>query len=144
MVWLKEPFIKAAKRGVEVRIKVYEEVDLPGVIVVLRHHGEQVYAKTNDLNFSICADGNEMMTALLTSDASQVIQAFRSKSVLMTLMLYNKLLYELVLTELKEVIPSGNINKAKQILKDTEHLHPFSSENAVFDSFKLRYETYRE
>ena len=35
MVWLKEPLIAASARGVEVRIKVYEAIEIPGVTVVL-------------------------------------------------------------------------------------------------------------
>jgi len=142
--WLAEPLIAAAARGVEVRIKVYEEVKLPGVIVVLRKKGTQVYAKTSDVQLNICADGKEMLNALLTLDTNSVIQAFRSKSALMTLMLYNQLLYELVLTELKEAIPLGDIEKAQAILRDTEHLHVFGSENTVFDSFNQKYKNLRE
>ena len=144
MEWLFEPLIAAAKRGVEVRIKVYEEVELPGVILVLRQNGTQVYGKTNDVQLSLCTDGKEMLSALLTLDTNRVIQAFRSKSALMTLMLYNQLLYELVLTELKKVIPMGDIETAQNILNDTEHLHVFSSENTVFDSFNQRYKNLRE
>ena len=144
MTWLREPLIEAAKRGVEVRIKIYQEVELPGVIVVLRQNGTQVYDKTKDVQLYLCTDGKEMLNALLTLDTNDVIQAFRSKSALMTLMLYNQLLYELVLTELKEVIPMGNIEKAQAILNDTEHLHVFSSENNVFDNFSQRYKNLRE
>jgi hypothetical protein len=59
-------------------------------------------------------------------------------------MLYNQLLYELVLTELKDVIPNGDIKQAQTILKNTEHLHVFSSENSVFDNFNQKYEHLRE
>jgi len=142
--FLREPLIAAAVRGVEVRIKVYEEVDMPGVIVVLRQNGKQVYDKTGDAQFQLCSDGKEMLNALLTLDTNDVIQAFRSKSALMTLMLYNQLLYELVLTDIKEVISMGDIEKAQQILHDTEHLHVFSSENGVFDNFNQRYKNLRE
>lgn len=144
MSWLFEPLIAAARRGVEVRIKVYEAIKLPGVIVVLRQNGRQVYSKTKDVQLTLCADGKEMINALLTLDTTKVIQAFRSKSALMTLMLYNQLLYELVLTELKKVIPTGNIKDAQAVLDDTEHLHVFSSENTVFDSFNQKYKHLRE
>ena len=144
MDWLRESLIEAAARGVEVRIKVYEAVDMPGVIVVLRHNGSQIYGKTKDVQLYLCTDGKEMLNALLTFDTNDVIQAFRSKSALMTLMLYNQLLYELILTELKKVIPTGDIEKAQTILNNTEHLHVFSSENSVFDSFNQRYKNLRE
>ena len=141
--WVKQPLIEAAERGVEVRVKVYEPVVLPGVITTLRMQGQQVYTETDDINFSICSDGNEMLTALLTSDSQNVIQAFRSQSALLTLTFYNKLLYELVLTELKEVIPKGEIERAQEILINTEHLHPFSNKNVVCESFQHRYKNLR-
>lgn len=141
--WLREPLIQAAHRGVEVRVKLYEAADLPGVQTIVRQYGAEVYGKTEDVQLSICVDGREMLNALLNLDTSHVVQAFRTKSALMTLMAYNQLLYEFVLTELKVAIPAGDIQKAKKILTDTEHLHVFSSENEVFDVFKDRYEISR-
>ena len=138
--WLKQPLIDAALRAVEVRVKIYEDADLPNVHLVLRKQGKQIYDKTRYINFGICADGQDMITGILTHDSSQVVQAFRSKSALMNLTIYNKLLYELVLTELKDVIPRGELQEAQKILSDTEHLHPFSNENLVFQSFKHRYQ----
>jgi len=138
--WLSEPLIQAAQRGVEVRVKLYELADLPGVHTIVRQNGAEGYRKTEDIQLSICVDGAEMLNAILNLDKSRVIQAFRTKSALMTLMAYDQLLYEFVLTELKAAIPAGDIQKAQKILADTEHLHVFSSENEVFDVFKDRYE----
>ncbi len=142
--FLNEALIKAAERGVEVRVKLYEETEMHGVNTVIRENGKAVYAKTQDVQLSISTDGNEMLKALLNSDCSRVIQAFHSRSALMALMLYNQLLYELVLTDLKRVIPEGDIESAKKILRNTEHLHPFSSENTTFDNFKENYKIHRE
>jgi sugar-specific transcriptional regulator TrmB len=144
MTWLMEPLKIAATRGVEVRIKVYEAVEIPGVTVVLRTNGSQIFEKTNDVQLGLCTDGKEMLSALLTMDTNDVIQAFRSKSALMTLMLYNQLLYELVLTELKDVIPKGDLKQAQTILKNTEHLHVFSTENSVFENINQKYKHLRE
>lgn len=140
LTWLQNPLIEAAKRGVEVRVKLYEKADLPGVNIVLRQNGNQVYGKTSDIKLGLCTDGTEMLKAMLSLDTNNVVQAFHSKSALMTLVLYEQLLYELVLTELKEVIPSGDIQTAQKILTETAHLHVFSTENSVFDAFKNRYE----
>jgi len=141
---LSQPLIEAANRGVEVRVKLYQAAELPGVHITLRQNGEDVYEQTNDIQFNLCADGNAMTIALFTADLSSVIQAFRSESALMALSLHNKLLYELVLTQLKEVIPSGDITRAQHILETTQHLHVFSSKNAVFESFNQRYKHHRE
>jgi hypothetical protein len=144
VAWLKDPLIAAAKRGVEVRIKVYEPVELPRVNTVLKHDGSQIYGKTNDVQINLCTDGKEMLTAVLTLDLKGVIQAFRSKSALMTLMLYNELLYELILTDLKRIIALGDIDKAQKILSETEHLHVFGNENIIFEHFNQRYKNLRK
>jgi hypothetical protein len=51
--------------------------------------------------------------------------------------MYCGLIYALILTDLKQAIPAGDINRCQQILDETEHLHPFSTENNVF---KTRYQ----
>ena len=40
----------------------------------------------------------------------------------------------------KQAIPAGDISRCQQILDKTEHLHPFSTENNVFNIFKSRYQ----
>lgn len=137
--WFLNSIIDAAARGVEVRAKIYETVELPEVIVTLRHNGKQVYDKTQDIDFKVCADGAHLMLALLTPDGKNVIQAFETRSSLMNLSIYNGLMYEMILTDLKRIIPTGDIAQAQKVLTDTEHLHPFSSENSVFDHYKKRY-----
>ena len=141
---LKQPLIEAAARGVEVMVKVYEPVELPGVNVILRQDGKQVYDKTADRQVTVCADGKAMIVAMLSPDMKHIIQAFKTASPLMSITVYFKLLYEFILTQLKEAIPAGDIDKAQKILRDTQHLHPFSSENSVYSHFKKSYESWRE
>ncbi|PKI17703.1 TrmB family transcriptional regulator [Colwellia sp. 12G3] len=131
---------QAAARGVEVRVKVYQAIDIKGAQITLRQKGEQVYAKTDNTSFKICADGKESITAILSADFNNVIQAFKSKSALICMEMYCGLIYELILTDLKQAIPAGDIKRCQQILDETEHLHPFSTENNVFTVFKARYQ----
>ena len=140
---LRQPLLDAVSRGVEVMVKLYEPADLPGVKIILRQQGQQVYDKTADRHVSVCSDGRAMIVAVTTADMQHVIQAFKTQSPLMSLTVYNKLVYEFVLTQLNQVIPTGDIDKAQSILKETEHLHPFSSENAIFSHFKQSYESQR-
>jgi len=135
------PFLaQAVTRGVEVRVKVYQAIDIKGAKITLRQKGEQVYSKTENTSFKLCADGRDSLTALLTADLLQVIQAFKSKSALICMEMYCGLIYELILTDLKQAIPAGDIKLCQQILAETEHLHPFSTENNVFNVFKSRYQ----
>jgi sugar-specific transcriptional regulator TrmB len=129
----------AAGRGVEVRIKVYQPIVIENVHLTLRKNGEVIYAGTKDVSFKICADGRESLTAALTSDLSNVIQAFNTKSALVCMDTYCGIIYELILTELKQAIPDNNMSVCQEILDSTEHLHPFSTQNKVFSEYKTRY-----
>ena len=132
--------IAAAKRGVEVRIKVYQAIEIKGAHLTLRQDGGQIYAATKDVSFKICADGKESLTAALTADISNVIQAFKTKSALVCMDMYCGIIYEQILTELKQAIPDSDMNLCLQILNNTEHLHPFSTKNKVFKQYKSRYQ----
>jgi sugar-specific transcriptional regulator TrmB len=136
------PFLRnAAKRGVEVRVKIYKPILIDKAYITLREQGEQVYAKTHSTSFKLCADGKESLTAVVSTNLSSVVQAFKSKSALICMQMHCGLIYELILTELKQTIPKGDIKGSQDILAETEHLHPFSTENKVFDAFKSRYQS---
>ncbi|TQV88327.1 TrmB family transcriptional regulator [Aliikangiella coralliicola] len=139
MEWLQDSLEKAAHRGVDVRVKVYTPINLKGVKITLRQQGEQIYQKTQDIAYSLCADGKESIIALVTSDKKRIIQAFRTQSALMNMSIYNGLLYGLILTELKIQLPKGDLSGAQKLLAETEHLHPFSAENKVFTVFRQGY-----
>lgn len=140
----KEALEEAASRGVEVWIKIYQAFELKGVNVILRQRGHEVYEKTNDTSFKLAADGNAMLMADISIDRQKVIAAYRSHSALMAMSIYIGLLYELVLTELKQLIPNNELDAAKQLLERSAHLHPMSTENSVFQNYKNRYQTKRE
>lgn len=140
----KQALEQAAARGVEIWIKVYEPVELEGVNLILRQRGSEVYGKTNDISFKFAADGNAMLMADITSDQKNVIQAFRSNSALMGMSIYCGLLYEIVLTQLKKSIPSGEFSESQAILERTAHLHPMSTQNEVFQHYKEKYQIKRE
>ncbi|KTF17918.1 TrmB family transcriptional regulator [Pseudoalteromonas sp. H105] len=131
--------VEAANRGVEVRIKAYEEIELTGVHVTLRRHGSDIHKKSTDVSFTICIDGFEFSTAMLAQNNFRVIQAFRSQSALMNSIVHNYVLYGQVLTELKAQLKDNDLERAKLTLKNTEHLHPLSEENFVFHNLKKRY-----
>jgi len=98
-----------------------------------------VLTQKNHTHFTVSSDGQELMMALFNVNASTVIQAFRTTSALMNMRIYCGLLYELILTDLKTIIPQGDIQSAQKILIDTEHLHPFSNKNCVFQAYRQRY-----
>ena len=138
---LKESLEAASARGVRVWVKLYEPLDIKGPDITLRQSGSEVYGKTTDVNLTLSVDGKKTVTALLSTDMKHVIQAFHSRSALIAFDYYFRLLYELSLSELKPMILDGDITAAQSHLEATKDLHPFSSENAVFQHFKSRYNT---
>ena len=136
---LSDALINAAKRGVEVRVKLYENAELPGVNISLRRHGSPIHNKTDDVAFSFSCDGSNFMLAMLAKNGKNVIQAFQSQSALMTMTMHTQILYGQVLTELKDLLKHNQLEQAKAVLEQTEHLHPLSAENVVFQRYKARY-----
>lgn len=129
----------AAARGVEVRVKTYQPIKIAGVHTTLRRHGPDIHQKSADVAFSLCCDGHQFVTAMLSKDKKSVIQAFQSHSALMNLTIHTNILYGQVLTDLKDFLKNDDLKSAKAVLADTEHLHPLSSENVVFQRYKNRY-----
>lgn len=141
LIYFAEALQQAAARGVEVRLKVYEQVSLPGVILTLRQNGTEVYARTGTIRFKLSADGQHFVTSLLHSNKKDLIQAFKSSSALMNMNIFSGLAYELILTELKQALSQSNLQLAQQILQNTAHLHPFTTQNQVFHHYQQRYST---
>ncbi len=134
-----DALVSAAARGVEVRLKIYEPADLPGVHCTLRRHGDAIHDKSADVAFSLSCDGQQFVLAMLAGDGNSVIQAFTSHSALMNMTMHTQILYGQVLTELKKLLKDNDLAGAKAVLADTGHLHPLSAENLVFQRYKARY-----
>lgn len=144
MAFFQPALQQAASRGVEVWIKAYQAVEIDGVNIILRQKGQDVYDKTKEVSFQFAADGTGMLMACFTQDLKSVIQAFRSHSALMAMNIYCGLLYEIILTQLKQLIPNKKFDLAQQLLEQTAHLHPMSSENQVFHHYEQQYKGKRK
>ena len=131
----------AAERGVEVRIKLYEKCVIKGAHIVLRKHGKEVYTKLKEVSFTVCVDGEETVLAVFDESISNVIQAFRTRSPLMNMQLYSGLLYELILTDVKQYLAENEIEKAKMVVAETNHLNPYSQEAPPFKRYLRTYQT---
>ena len=136
---LANALIEAASRGVEVRVKVYQRVELPGVNITLRDNGKVIYDKLREASIRVSADGKNCITALIGRELDYVVQAFRTKSALINMNIYTGLLYELVLTEIKQASIEDSLEGIQSILSETEHLHPFTTSNVVFEQYRKRY-----
>lgn len=139
------PFLKsvlesAAARGIEVRIKIYEPVDIKGAHITLRVRGAEVYGRTQDVGFHVNADGQSDVLALFNHTMTRVLQAFATKSALMNMKHYCALLYELTLTDIKQNLRDGNVVAAIRNLDDTDHLQPFSADGPPLEGFIKKYD----
>ena len=57
----------------------------------------------------------------------------------MNMTMHTQILYGQILTDLKELLKEGDLSSAQAVLAQTEHLHPLSAENVVFERYKSRY-----
>lgn len=131
---------RAAARGVEVRVKIYEPADIKGVHITLRVKGRDVYSRTNDVALHINVDGNNDVLAVFSRDMGRVLQAFTTQSALMNMKHYCALLYELTLTDIKQNLRSGNFDAAITNLDDTDHLQPFSANGPPLEGYLQNYD----
>lgn len=139
LVFFAKHLENAAKRGVEVRIKAYEPIMLESCNITLREHGPDIHHKSADIAYSLSADGAEFVSAIMDKNFASVIQAFRSHSALMNMTVHTQILYGLILTDLKKFLGNDDLTSAKNLLASTEHLHPLSAENLVYEHYKSRY-----
>lgn len=131
---------RAAARGVEVRIKIYEPAKIDSAHITLRVRGTEVYARTKDVGFHINVDGRTDVLALFNHDMNSILQAFTTKSALMNMKHYCALLYELTLTDIKQNLRAGDVAAAIKNLDDTDHLHPFSADGPPLEGFIKKYD----
>ncbi|MEZ4651903.1 MAG: helix-turn-helix domain-containing protein [Candidatus Eisenbacteria bacterium] len=101
---LRDDFIGAAGRGVEVAVKLYRPEELPGVRVVLQSSGATP-PKWPGEQLSLVADAREHLLALVDSDLGGVRQAVWSESAFLSCMHHNHVASEILLTMYEGVGP---------------------------------------
>jgi sugar-specific transcriptional regulator TrmB len=90
---------RAAKRGVNVVVRVYAQVSLKGVTTLLAPQNDRLLARWPGTQLNSVVDAEQFMLALLTRDARSVHQAIWSNSTFLSCMQHNGLSAELMLTD---------------------------------------------
>ncbi|MGD2113919.1 MAG: helix-turn-helix domain-containing protein [Acidobacteriota bacterium] len=72
--------VRAARRGLDVRVEAYRDVELPGCDVVLATTGEESVRQWGAEQLNVVVDGREVLLALLSSTLDRVHQALWSES----------------------------------------------------------------
>jgi HTH-type transcriptional regulator, sugar sensing transcriptional regulator len=117
-----------AARGIEVVLKVYEPVEIPGARLVLRERGSEIYGRVPGDMIDLSVDGREVLLAFLRFGQEGVHQALWTASALLASRIHEALVHELILTDLKQAVEAGApLEELRAVLRRHQHLHPVSS-----------------
>jgi hypothetical protein len=97
---ISEELATTATRGVEVIAKVYEQVELEGVVTILDFRGDHIPELWGIQWLNVVVDGREHLFACLDAECEQVIQAIWSESPWVTDLVNIGLLSEMVVDEI--------------------------------------------
>lgn len=137
---LAEDLAAAAGRGVEVVVKVYEPLEIPGARLVLRQRGSEIYGRVPGELLDLSIDGREALIAFLRPGTEGVHQALWTASSLLASRLHEALVHELILTDLKQAVEAGApLEELRGILGRHQHLHPVSSGGPSYRNLLRRF-----
>jgi predicted transcriptional regulator len=95
---LRDDLAAAAARGVAVTVKVYAEVQAPGVEVILQPGARRTFERWPGQQLSLVVDAEEHLLALFTDDLERVHQAVWSRSTFLSCLHHNHLAMEHLVT----------------------------------------------
>lgn len=132
--------LAAASQGVEVVLKVYEPVEIPGARLILRERGHEIYGQVPGDLMDLSVDGREALLAFLRPGPEGVHQALWTASALLTSRLHAALVHELILTDLKQAVEAGAaLPELRAVLGRHQHLHPISSGGPSYRNLLRRF-----
>jgi len=107
-----------ARRGVEVTVKTYASVEIPGVEVVVDRRGLNVVRAWPGQWLNIVVDAAEHMLAFFTSEGNELHQAVWSGSPFLSLMYYGGVTSEIFVDKLATMADAGTgEDEIRSILK---------------------------
>ncbi|MBZ0113196.1 MAG: hypothetical protein K8J08_12085 [Thermoanaerobaculia bacterium] len=86
--------IRAADRGVDVRIQLYRQTEVPGCDIVLASTGETSIEHWGSEQLNLVVDGREVLLALLSSNLDRIHQALWSRSLYLACLIHSGRLSE--------------------------------------------------
>ena len=113
----------AADRGVDVALHVYEDLEVPGVDVILSPRGRAVFERWPGQWLKLVVDASEYLYAFLSEDSRRVHQAVWTSSPYLAWLAHSGLSSEIVESRLAARIAGGAKNaELKNILAGYERL----------------------
>lgn len=128
----------AADRGVDVAIHVYEEIEIPGLDVILNPRGSAVFERWPGQWLKLVVDASEYLYAFLSEDSRRVHQAVWTSSPYLAWLAHSGLSSEIVESRLAARIAGGAKNaELKNILAGYERLITAPGYAALLTHFGL-------
>jgi sugar-specific transcriptional regulator TrmB len=113
---IREELESAAARGVKVLLKAYRPVEVKGMELIFSNEGEELLEMFPGQELNLTTDAEQMLVAVLPrkeqEDDERIIQAVWSASVFLSVLHYNGLYSEWLLTRLNGMILAGADSKA--------------------------------
>ncbi|MCF7823265.1 MAG: hypothetical protein K9N35_03755 [Candidatus Marinimicrobia bacterium] len=133
---VKESLIRKAKEGVDVFVKIYAPVDLPGCKIIepdIDLYGEMDLSKEW---FNIVADNAEYLNSFLDTEHHTVYQAVWTKSRFLNMVMYSGMAHDFILNNLSRMIRqkkplseiSEQLKKYQTEIMDNQYVHLSLSE----------------
>lgn len=98
---LRDDIIAATKRGVQVIVKTYAAVDIPGVEILVEPEAELILGRWPGQWVNVVIDYSSFTLALLTAEGKDVVQAIWSASPYVSYIHHGRLACELAYTALR-------------------------------------------
>jgi sugar-specific transcriptional regulator TrmB len=118
---------RAAARNVEVRIKSYQAVEIPGARVVIDYRGDAVLANWKFQWLIVVADGNEYVQACFEPDGRALIQAIWTSSAFLSWVAHGGLSSDMTVDLIQRALrEGGDIDAVSRVIED---LHLLSKRN---------------
>ncbi len=116
---LRPEIAEAAGRGVKVTAKVYEPVEIPGVVIAVAPYGPVVLRKWPGQWTNGVVDGREYLVAYLSADGSTVNQAMWSSSPVLSMIYYQGFVRELAMDAIGAELEQGaDVSAIRRIIAD--------------------------
>ena len=110
---------RALTRNIEVRIKSYQPINIPGARVVIDYRGDAVLTDWKFQWLVMIADGNEYIQAYFEPDGTELIQAIWTGSAFLSWVAHGGLASEMTVDRIQRNLrEGGNLDAIREIIEN--------------------------
>jgi sugar-specific transcriptional regulator TrmB len=115
-----EPDIgRALARGIEVRIKSYQPIDIPGARIIIDYRGDAVLTDWKFQWLVVVADGNEYVQACFEPDGAELVQAIWTGSAFLSWIAHGGLASEMAVDQVQRILrEGGDLDAVRQAIEN--------------------------